>query len=537
MNKKTLCGALCLLAVLAMGFSSVSAAERINKEKLQVFIMLGQSNMVGLADIKTFQYLLQQPYKPSFEEVEHNLKRRLYYRRIYSDYGYELEQKMHRDPKYFTMHPRTLRGVIRKAIIDTIPDDPKRTEKYIYDDMISRVEARIPLRKRMAERFIKGTTEADFEGLGGLVNEARNSPETKADKRAERLVYAKLVRDMINLPIAKRTYIANYGAFQAVDGDSNITRYASGPLSIGWGSGYTKIGPEYGFGIAMEEKLDAPILIIKCAWGNTQLAAAWRPPSAPPRTETAEQKALREAKNAALKAKAEADGTEFKPIEAPNIPSPGWCWTNMKFDEHIKKVLADPGKYHPEYDEKVGYEVAGMVWFQGYSDQSYKNGIEYKDTMKHFIHDLRKLTKTPRMPVVIGTTSALGDGSLVAQSQFAVAELDEFKGTVTTVDTMPFCPTELSILFDLMYQARKAGPEYKTSQQYAQWEKFKGASNRGYHYMGSAEFFVEASDAFATAMVGLMKEENQEQTWSLCHPVLQDRTIGCTQSLNRAHER
>lgn len=181
---------------------------------------------------------------------------------------------MRRDAKYFTMHPRTLRGVIRKAIIDTIPDDPKRTEKYIYDDMISRVEARIPLRKRMAERFIKGTTEADFEGLGGLTKEARNSPETKADPTAERLVYARLVRDKINLPIAKRTYIANYGAFQSPVGESNITRLANGPLSIGYGSGYTKIGPEYGFGIAMEEKLDAPILIIKCAWGNTQLAAA-----------------------------------------------------------------------------------------------------------------------------------------------------------------------------------------------------------------------------------------------------------------------
>ena len=71
---------------------------------------------------------------------------------------------------------------------------------------------------------------------------------------------------------------------------------------------------------------------------------------------------------------------------------------------------------------------------------------------------------------------------------------------------MPFCPTELSILGDLMYKARKAGPEYKTSKQYAEWAKFKGASNRGYHYMGSAEFFVEAIDAFANAMLTLMEK-------------------------------
>jgi len=235
--------------------------------------------------------------------------------------------------------------------------------------------------------------------------------------------FPQFLQATIHLPIAKRTWIAGYGAFQAVDGldDSKIRRLANGPLSIGWGAGYTKTGPEYGFGIAMEEWLDAPILIIKCALGNTQLAAAWRPPSAPPRTETAEQKALREARNAALKAKAEAEGKEFKLIEAPQIPSPGWCWTTMKSDEHVKKLLTDPGKYHPEYDAKAGFEVAGMVWFQGYSDQGYENGVEYKDTMRHLIHDLRKLTGTPEMPVVIGTTSALGEGSLVVKSQKAVA--------------------------------------------------------------------------------------------------------------------
>jgi len=33
----------------------------------------------------------------------------------------------------------------------------------------------------------------------------------------------------------------------------------------------------------------------------------------------------------------------------------------------------------------------------------------------------------------------------------------------------------------------------------------KGICNRGYHYMGSAEFFVEAGDAFANAMAEMIK--------------------------------
>jgi len=38
--------ALCLLAALPLGNSELSAAEKIQKKKLQIFILLGQSNMV-----------------------------------------------------------------------------------------------------------------------------------------------------------------------------------------------------------------------------------------------------------------------------------------------------------------------------------------------------------------------------------------------------------------------------------------------------------------------------------------------------------
>jgi len=47
MNRKTAIGIGCLLASLMIGLSSVSAAEKIQKKKLQIFILLGQSNMVG----------------------------------------------------------------------------------------------------------------------------------------------------------------------------------------------------------------------------------------------------------------------------------------------------------------------------------------------------------------------------------------------------------------------------------------------------------------------------------------------------------
>ena len=33
--------------------------------------------------------------------------------------------------------------------------------------------------------------------------------------------------------------------------------------------------------------------------------------------------------------------------------------------EHVRKVLADPGRVCPEYDPAQGYEIAGFVWLQG----------------------------------------------------------------------------------------------------------------------------------------------------------------------------
>ena len=41
-----------------------------------------------------------------------------------------------------------------------------------------------------------------------------------------------------------------------------------------------KFGPEYTFGITMQKLTDAPILIIKSAWGGKSLHTDFRPPSA-----------------------------------------------------------------------------------------------------------------------------------------------------------------------------------------------------------------------------------------------------------------
>ncbi len=103
----------------------------------------------------------------------------------------------------------------------------------------------------------------------------------------------------------------------------------------------------------------------------------------------------------------------------------------------------------------------------------------------------------------------------VVRSQLAVAELPEFKGNVTTVNTTPFYPTELDVFFYMrkmvgkqIEQAKKEGkpgPGPETVRNYDEWSQYKGNSNKSYHYMGSAECFVGMGDAFAEAMIDLMR--------------------------------
>ena len=80
-----------ILAMIGMAFS---ATPEIKKKKLQVFLLLGQSNMVGLADVSTFQYLLQDPFMPSFEVAKPALSYEVFYANVFSKFGFELEREV-----------------------------------------------------------------------------------------------------------------------------------------------------------------------------------------------------------------------------------------------------------------------------------------------------------------------------------------------------------------------------------------------------------------------------------------------------------
>lgn len=202
-----------------------------------------------------------------------------------------------------------------------------------------------------------------------------------------------------------------------------------------------KIGPEFTFGITMEKELKEPILIIKTAWGGRSLNTEFRPPSAGP------YKLPKQIQDEWDKHPQGAHGIpkleDRKQWQEDKDAASGVFYRMMV--DHVQKVLADPARVCPAYDPKVGYEIAGFVWLQGFNDlvdgQTYPNGNydEYSRLLAHFIRDVRKDLSAPKMPFIIGVLGVDGEKNVnFRRAMAAPAAMPEFDGNVIAVDTAPF---------------------------------------------------------------------------------------------------
>lgn len=338
-------------------------------------------------------------------------------------------------------------------------------------------------------------------------------------------------------------------------GDNNFV--LSGKLTAGYGSMWgqdpakpgDKIGPEFTFGLTMDQALDEPVLIIKAAWGGKSLHTDFRPPSAGPYVMPKETQAL----------------WNEHPEGAHGIPKaedrPKWnaektAATGVYYHlmmEHVKKVLADPGQACPAYDATQGYEIAGFSWLQGFNDmvdgQVYPGHNQpdrfalYSELLAHFIRDVRKDLAAPEMPFVIGVMGVGGlkddSAGMLAfrQAMAAPAALPEFRGNVTAVPTAPFWSAELGaidgkrgqlkqmrwfldskhkdhpnadgLMTDAQKQEylKKFEAQLISPKEEALWKR--GASNAGYHYLGCAKTFALMGRAFAEANLKLLQERRR----------------------------
>lgn len=319
------------------------------------------------------------------------------------------------------------------------------------------------------------------------------------------------------------------------DAYSDLTE-KSGRLTAGFGAPELKIGPEFTFGITMENRLGEPVLLIKTAWGGRSLHTDFRPPSAGPYEPTPEE-AKRWAEKPERRARTEAaTGVFYREMVA-----------------HVRRVLADPKRVCPAYDSRQGYELAGFIWLQGFNDlvssDTYppKPGSKVRDYTKYgewladLIRDVRKDLAAPKMPFVIGVLGVDGlnaneDTKSFRVAMAAPAALPEFKGNVIAIETAPFWSEELGAIDKKREKVRQmryfldskhkshANADGKMSEEEkrafvknyeseiispaeaAIWKR--GASNAGYHYLGCAKTFALMGKAFAEANLKLMNDQS-----------------------------
>lgn len=262
-----------------------------------------------------------------------------------------------------------------------------------------------------------------------------------------------LCRDPIKAPIYKHLRSANgewatrddvWVRYQRDEADLKV-----GPLGLGF-SAYNDnhhFGAELQFGHVIGDGVKDQVLIIKTAWGGKSLDGDFRPPSS---------------------------GGQVGPYYTKMISEIAIALKNIKTD-------------FPAYNGH-GYELAGLVWWQGWNDFCDTKMIPpYKTNMVNLIHDIRKDLNAPKLPIVIADLTGgwmKGDKDIpqealdIKKAQKDAASEPEFKGNVKLVETIDF--------------VRKAADSPHPG--------------HVHHEFGNAETYYLVGDAMGKSMLDLIKK-------------------------------
>ncbi len=162
-------------------------------------------------------------------------------------------------------------------------------------------------------------------------------------------------------------------------------RGRSGPLTVGWGHREHLIGPELMFGTLLGDQSEAPVLLIKTAWGGKDVFCDFRPPSAG--EPTGDAAALLERER-----------------ERGNRREIGHYFRKMVAD--TRSALAALPQHVPGA-EAGNYELEGLLWFQGWNDAVQwpaAPGVvdTYGESLALMFKDFRAELSVPGLPVYVG---------------------------------------------------------------------------------------------------------------------------------------
>ncbi|MFN9719515.1 MAG: sialate O-acetylesterase [Planctomycetota bacterium] len=233
-----------------------------------------------------------------------------------------------------------------------------------------------------------------------------------------------------------------------------------GPLTVGFGAKQDRIGPELGFGCVVGDKIDDPVVLIKCAWGGKSLAVDFRPPGAGPLPYS-----LGEKGDAELEADPDIVGHYYRDTLA-----------------RTRIALQNLHEFIPDARER-GYVIAGFGWHQGWNDRIHdRHNAEYESNMVQFIRDIRHDLGVNKLPFVIAETGMTGPDEThpraisLMKAQAAAASQSEFEGNVALVRTREF------------------------------WRpKDQSPTGQGYHWNTNAETYYLIGEAMGHAMLKLME--------------------------------
>ncbi|MFM2171436.1 MAG: hypothetical protein RI957_1665, partial [Verrucomicrobiota bacterium] len=213
------------------------------------------------------------------------------------------------------------------------------------------------------------------------------------------------------------------------------------------------IGPELGFGHVMGTYHGEQVLLIKCAMGNRSLDYDFRPPSS---------------------GKTDREGADQ--------------WEGLEYRlmiEGVKKTLTEIDKVVPGYAGQ-GYEIAGFGWFQGHKDSG-STKEAYEKNLINLIKDLRKDLNAPNMKAVVASVAFggyevnSGNWKGVWEAQMAVGDAKqhpEFSDQVSSVDSRDF------------------------------WRELEESPrNQDYHYHRNPETYLLIGESMGRAMVRLLGGE------------------------------
>lgn len=254
-------------------------------------------------------------------------------------------------------------------------------------------------------------------------------------------------------------------------------------LSVGCGAGNGKVGPELGFGWVLGDYHDEPVLILKASQGNRSLGWDFLPPG----SERFEAEATTREGELKTHYFAGYKDRHLKWVKGttPQDPSHNW-YAGKQYDDCFnaaKDVLANFDENFSMWEGR-GYEIAGFVWWQGHKDSGDPvHRANYQKNLTQLIKTLRSEFEAPRAPFVVGTVGFGGfDGMSdnfkeIADAQLAVdSARNPFEKNVKSVETRGF------------WKSAEESPR-----------------NQDFHYHQNGEVYYNVGRAFGKGMIELLE--------------------------------